>query len=132
MAVVRVLYFGCQGRGNRGHSLYGPRGPLLRRGAEAIPFTDAELDGGFCPEGAQGEGLARLHCLRGWTVLAFWDRSADHRGNSHSTFLAEGNHDFHEMVGLVKETFPTIWKRWRFSLHLCRGPLLPPDATEIG
>lgn len=110
----RVLYFGCWSRAQRGHYLHEVDG-RTGRPLGIVPFVDAELDGGFCPEGQQSEGVARLHHLRGWTVLAFWDRSADSRGNSHSTFLADGQHEFEEMVALAKEAFPAVWARFGFT-----------------
>ena len=36
--------------------------------------------------------------LDGWTALAFWDRSLDHRRNSNSAFFWKGDHNFYQML----------------------------------
>ena len=115
-----VLYFGRWGGPGSGHDLHGPLG-----GWRPIPFplTRGQVDGGFCPGGAnapredQIEGLAALHHVDRWTVLAFWDRSADDRHGSHSTFLVEGAHAFDEAGALARKAFPAVWSRYPFAVR---------------
>ncbi len=87
-----MYYFGCwRLHTNDGHRLYRPEGSsawrLLMDGG--LPWTAAQIDTGLCPHGVgltaqQPEGAALLHHKKGWTALAFWDRSADRRRNSNS------------------------------------------------
>jgi len=85
-----------------------------------------KIDGGFCPgmedddtrhhDVKQVQGHARLTHHNGWTILAFWDRTGDSRGNSNSAFLEQGEHSFDEMVAKAKATFPKIWERFTFEV----------------
>lgn len=52
-------------------------------------------------------------------MLAFWDRSGDPRGNSHSTYLLRGTLDFDAAVALARAAFPRVWARYPFVV---RGP----------
>lgn len=112
-------YFGCKSSVQKGHYLHLPK----------FFFTQAEcwldlpkqwqrnLDGTLCHRGQQQvEGWIRLHHLDGWTAIAFWDRSADHRPNSNSVFLAFGEYDAETMVALGKEQFPEVFNRFPFQL----------------
>lgn len=124
----KVLYFGRWGA--PGHFLFEETGHTSRH---PLPEALRSLDGNFAGDPAkvkywldgiygkktvphwdekdQEQGLARLWTIEGWTLISFWDRSADQRGGSNSTFLAEGMHSFEEMVALAARHFPTIWKR---------------------
>ena len=123
-----VYYFGCWGE--PGHYLYSPRSGMLPH-ATLPARIRARIDGGFCcaalpgadydeRKAAEAEGLALLHHVEGWTVLAFWDRSGDSRYGSHSTFLAQGTLGFDAMVAMARESFPQVWARYGFEVRLPR------------
>lgn len=105
-----VFYFGCwpKGLGGAGHYLYLPSGHLL--GQFSCPWEGAELDGTFCPH-EQKQGHAKLTHESGWTILAFWDRTADKRSGSNSAFIAKGTFTFEGMVSLARRYYPGICKR---------------------
>jgi len=105
--MATLYYHGCLGQ--PGHYLYRPPGISSSR-RKLTPFG-WELDGGYAPKGRQVEGRARLVHDKGWTILAFWDRTGDTRGNSNSAFLIEGEHTFDEMVAMAQEHYPKVWKR---------------------
>jgi hypothetical protein len=64
------------------------------------------------------QGLCAHLIHDGWTVISFWDRSADRRGACNSAFVVhEVVRDFDEMTRRAKETFPTIYARFPFTLH---------------
>lgn len=123
---MKAFYFGCWG--GTGHFLCDERGRMARRD-NGSPWTEEQLDTGFCPgmvreygrlvaPREQPEGAARLVHERGWTALAFWDRSVDSRGSSNSCFVLEGEHDFEATVRLARERFPSVWSRFRFDVRL--------------
>ncbi len=113
---MRCFYFGCWG--DSGHYLWDEHANHARRGTGLPPSLGvARLDGEFAPKGPQTEGRAALHHVDGWTVLAFWDRSVDRRHGSHSTFVAEGAHDFAAMVAIARARFPRVWGRYRFEVR---------------
>ena len=117
----KVFYFGRWGRS--GHQLWTPDCDWADR--RELPYELQSIDGIFCGDPRlcdrpdrwpndiehQPEGQARLHHLGGWTVLAFWDRSADLRFGANSAFLAEGTHTAQQMVELAEQTFPRVWAR---------------------
>jgi hypothetical protein len=126
-----MIYFGCVGES--GHYLHRP--DLHHSGRESQRVLQEagifpKCDGGFCPgteydeqrpwrrPGRQVEGHAKVTHLNGYTILAFWDRSVDHRGNSNSVFIENGTWTFDEMVAKAKEVFPTIWARFKFEVRL--------------
>jgi hypothetical protein len=76
-----------------------------------------KIDGSLAPDAiGQIEGLALLHHKDGWTAVAFWDRTGDHRGGSNSVFLAKGEFTFDEMLDLAREAFPEIMKTFKFKI----------------
>ena len=80
-----------------------------------------EADGGIQPKGHQREGEAIIVRKNGWTALTFWDRTMDHRPGSHSTYIADGNFTFAEMVELAKARFPARWQAMKFEVRLVEG-----------
>ena len=120
-----VYYFGCVE--TSGHFLWTPdlRRTLYKDVPQDWPFGrgGGRLDGGFMPgppprRGSsytafenQTQSLAKLSHVKGWTVLAMWDRTVDLRPGCNSEFVTRGTLSFDEMVELAKEHFPTIWKR---------------------
>lgn len=123
-----AYYFGCYDLA--GHYLYAAKRyegePIHQRIRyhENNPWG-AEVDGGLCPGGKdhrtaegmnQAEGRALIHHKDGWTALAFWDRSMDHRPNSCSVFMQKGTHDFDSMVKFSRDSFPMIAARFKFPV----------------
>jgi hypothetical protein len=64
----------------------------------------------------QEEGKATLTHIKGWTVLAFWDRSGDQRYGSNSAFLARGHLTFEEMIAKAKADVYNIGQRFTFEV----------------
>lgn len=75
-----------------------------------------EVDRRMCPSGTQVQGWAALHKRDGWTLISFYDRSVDSRPGSNSSFLAEGNFTFEEMLGIAREYFPRVMSRFTFEI----------------
>ena len=75
------------------------------------------IDGKLPPQTKeQQEGEALLHHKDGWTAISFWDRSVDNRGDCNSTYLANANLTFDEMVSLAQERFPARWAVMYFEV----------------
>lgn len=113
-----MLYFGpWDGLGHFMHMEEGRRPPReQKKEGPWDPFKPGGPDGGLQPEGPQEEGKALLHHKDGWTALAFWDRTVDHRGNSCSTYIAEGVFTFTEMVEMAKTRFAPRWNKMKFEV----------------
>ena len=119
---AEVYYFGCWGP-EKGHFWFLTRGRCIYREPGGMPRSlTSRIDCGLCPNtpppddpygnaGPQNQGEALLHHIEGWTVLAFWDRTVDHRGNSNSAFVVRGDYDFDAMLGVMRERFPEIAAR---------------------
>lgn len=115
-----AYYFGCHRR--PGHFLWTPgmqeASSLVERRLP-IPLQPNVLDTGYAPLGPEIEGLALLHRVHAWTVLAFWDRSVDTRGKCNSAFLFRPNTlTFEQVVEHAKVIFPEVWGRFTFSVVL--------------
>jgi hypothetical protein len=129
--MARVLYFGCIDQ--PGHYLVEGRKSVHRLQRD-IPWTDAELDMTLCPgtkkvsyghsadRKDQIEGHAKLTHRDGWTALAFWDRSVDHRYNSNSVFIIEGQHDAISAIAESHDAYPWLWERFKFNVKIVEGP----------
>lgn len=104
---IPFYYFGCIGRA--GHYLF------AAPGSPRIEYTDTpfrhQIDGRFCPPGAQVQGRAQLTHLEGWTAISYWDRTVDARPGSNSNFLVPAYADFDQMVELATRHFPTVLAR---------------------
>jgi hypothetical protein len=141
---MKVYYFGCID--DSGHYLWDKERPpqptmaerIMGPGAERLnghnrgnawrsretrelyrngqPWKDS-IDSMLCPSGPQVEGVALLHHKDGWTAVAFWDRTVDHRPGSHSTFIAEGTFTYDEMVTAAKTQWPEVWARYKFEVR---------------
>lgn len=121
-----VYYFGCNN--GPGHYMHSPgmrTGDDLTDRRHISRLTGANpwgygIDGNLCPaDPEQLQGRALLHYKDGWTAVAFWDRSVDHRKGSNSVFLAPAIHDFDVMMRLSKEAFSTVFDRACFDVcHL--------------
>lgn len=99
------------------HACWNPRFDRLARLPRDFPIENPwSLDAGFAPQGEEVEGLALVHHLSGWTILAFWDRSGDQRRGSNSAFVIRGELSFIEAVEAAREAFPKIWARFDFGV----------------
>jgi len=110
---IEPLYFGC----NRtpGHNVW-KRG-MQYSGRSELKNWFAYKDTVFAPWGKEIEGRANLFHMNGYaTILAFWDRSVDSRGQSNSAFLLPGVLDFDEAVLKAKIYFPEVFKRFKFEI----------------
>lgn len=114
----RVYYFGCGTE--YGHFWWSPgftRRELYPRDQRAVLFD--HIDGEFAPLGCpEVEGEAKLTHCGGWTVLAWWDRSVDHRGKANSAIVVDALRDFDQMVALLAIHFPEVSKRQRVPIKL--------------
>jgi len=134
-----VLYYGQWGQ--PGHYLLDEYGRTVRMAVQKslLPWTEGQyysLPPGFRRSGYDiieaPQGHASLHRKGGWTALAFWDRSGDHRGNSMSCFFVRGEHTFDEVVQITKERLPSLWKRFPFEV-ICKEDqgILNPDHLSL-
>jgi len=131
---MKVFYFGCC-RGESGHfwhlhpdrswetrleleplgcidGVYAPRVGPDRRARPDLMETR--------PEAPQGQ--AALVHVKGWTVLAYWDRSQDTRGASNSAFAVEGEHSFEDLLAAAKEQWPWVFERQKFTVAAYKDP----------
>ena len=82
---------------------------------------DSILPYGFKDSTKQVEGHAGLtyQADLGATVLAFWDRSIDHRGSSWSGFFLPGKiSESDAAIDAAKAAFPEIWQRFKFEVRV--------------
>lgn len=122
---VECYYFGCIGR---------PGQYMYKRGAHSaydeeniITAAFGGIDGRLCwnsaPAGQkqydrrdETEGRAFLTRRGGWTAIAFWDNSADRRGNVSSAFFVRGDLTFAQMVRVARHQWPQVWARFTFEV----------------
>jgi hypothetical protein len=110
---MRIYYFGCAGE--PGHYLWEPG--LHGTSRFKNPWGN-QIDTGLCPKGTgyEVEGEAALHKKDGFTAISFWDRSGDSRHQSNSSFIAQGDFTFGQMLELAKQHFPQIMARFKFQI----------------
>jgi hypothetical protein len=101
-----------------GHFMYRP-GRVFAGGITA-PWSGPTIDGRMQPGCAPGvpawkleqtQGIAVLHVASGWSMISFWDRTADKRRNSNGNFIVEGERTFGAMTSLAAQSFPEVWRR---------------------
>jgi hypothetical protein len=115
------FYHGCGD--DTGHYLFEEgRGRLCAVNANIpsdFPVCLHILDAGLLPPNLpQEEGLATVAYVNGWTILAFWDRSVDKRGNSNSAFVLPGQIlNFATVLRLSRERFPWVFERIKFDVR---------------
>lgn len=119
-AEVEAYYFGCNKQA--GHYFYTPGMDGVR---ERVPANLPQLwqikyDGGLLPQQSkQIEGATSIHHLNGWTMIGFWDRSVDNRGNSNSAFFFDAEDlEFGTALALAKHLFPEVFARFNFEVKL--------------
>lgn len=105
------LYFGTW-RG-AGHYFRDANGNRDRDDVAAQPFSYP--DGTHQPDNGQVQGPAALRHEKGWTILAWWDRTEDTRGNCCSALVFEGEHSFETMVQVLEERFNRVFVRRRLT-----------------
>ena len=112
-----VFFLGCWSRSHIGHYIHDRTGHSLMRGTmdEVLPFWLRQIDGTYCgspsAEVREPQNRGRVVDVDGWTVLAFWDRTADERYGSNGAFIAKGTHDFEVMCEIGRRHFPSVWAR---------------------
>lgn len=112
---MKAYFFGCSNR-EKGHYLYDTNFSKVDDRKTSLPFKPSYLDGGFLQNILDVPGNARLFYIAGWTVLTFWDRSGDGRGNSNSSFVFNGIYNFDKMMQLALQIFPSIVNRFNFDI----------------
>lgn len=115
---MKCFYFGAWSKDRLGHYLHAPGGSTSRMYEEMLPFACSILDSRLLPNGEEVEGRVQRSVINGWTVLSFWDRSADSRGKSNSAFVMEGVHDSNTVIRVAREQFPAVFERFSFPLQL--------------
>jgi hypothetical protein len=113
-----------------GHYLHREDGCTDYEAEKTIPWTLGQLDGGIqphlCGKEESGkrcyggtcapQGIASVHHKDGWTALAFWDSSVDHRSGCVSVYLAKGDFDFTQIVDMAKMRFAKRWNKMPFDV----------------
>lgn len=121
--MANVLYFGAWSSDQVGHYLYQPGGDRSSRTERYLPFRATILDAGLLPQSGEAtEGLFRRNVINGWTVLSFWDRSADNRPGSNSSFLIEGDVSAADGLDAARKAFPECFARFEFDLRQATNP----------
>lgn len=144
---VRVLFFGVRAGTQAGHYLCDPTGTLSGRAMEAmLPEPLRRLDGVWCHPRPmtreeirshahvrtdETQGRAYIHDVEGWTVVSWWDRSADPRGGCCAAFVAEGRRPFAHMLDLARANFPREMARMEAAYPIGRACAdLAPDGDD--
>lgn len=124
-----LLFFGVVTGHGAGHHLWASS-PMRWVPPTALPLALQRLDAVWTApsprspdqvrdrwreRGPETEGMAYLHHVEGWTVVAWWDRSEDHRGGSNAAFLARGTHTLDAMLALARRAFPREMRRMEAS-----------------
>ena len=102
---MNVFYFGCWN--TPGHFLVKPGGVHVHK---AGPFDAGRIDGFFTPA-SEADLTATITHIKGWTIMAMWDRSVDTRPGSNCAFIMEGIHNFEAMLEAARKSFPHIVAR---------------------
>lgn len=122
---MRDAYFSGHLRGPAGHGLHAPSatlgGPLgyasPRETEEILKWgtLDCALLGAV--DQVEGEAVLWVRMVPDpWTVLTFWDRSVDTRGNCCASFLLKGALDFATALETAREAFPQVFSRFKFGI----------------
>lgn len=122
-----VYYFGCIGV--IGHYLFDGDCQTVHYGLKHN-FPWEMIDGRLAPAVRERnsvrkespQGHAALHYKNGWTAIAFWDRSIDHRSGCNSNFFIRGIHSWEDALDIARSQFPDIWKRFDFEVILAETP----------
>jgi hypothetical protein len=116
----RIYFFGVWRM--PGHFMWRPG--RVFAGAIPAPWSPATIDGrkqpGCSPDVGiwaldQTQGIAVLHVASGWSMISFWDQTADKRRNSNGNFIVEGERTFGEVCSLAAQHFGEVWRRVTFD-----------------
>lgn len=116
-----IYYHGVNLSGELGHYLFRPGMRSVNQHSLPgnFPCRPDALDGGLLPQNKDEiEGRVSWWRTQGWTILAFWDRSGDSRGNSNSAFVIRGEMFIDDALDLAKEAFPEVFARMKFEVEL--------------
>lgn len=115
---MNLYYFGCVDKASSGHRLIDTNGLTVRESAlpKDFPVRISVLDSGLLGLGREQGPGAKLSWIGGWTIISYWDMSADPRPGSNSNFIMKGNYPFHQATEFAKMSFPEIWNRARITL----------------
>jgi len=118
---INCYYFGKLSKDSyNGHVLYSGNRVIHSNSdlPNDFPVDFRILDGGLLPPNLpQTQGRTELIHLQEWTIITFWDRTADTRGKSNSAFVIRGHLDFTEAIKVTKEHYPQIWERFKFEVY---------------
>ena len=119
-----ALYFGVWKGQDGGHYLRAQNGRRVGDDAwgSGGDRKARRLDGGWCPADRDPgdpfgsgqfreapEGDAGVGTYKGWTLLAWWDRSGDDRSASNSVILMPGVPN--DVLGTARRAFPWVFER---------------------
>lgn len=131
-----IHYFGCHDAGT-GHFWWKPGFKdrhLYPRYDREFPAERARLfqkiDGGFAPQ-PEVPGHAKITHIEDWTVLAWWDRSVDHRPASNSALIVLGTHHFASMIELLGAYFPTVAQRQLQEIKCVEEPEFDDEPYHV-
>lgn len=113
---MKLYYFGCGPRDIGHHWFDGENYMPGHEFRKRVPWRYGHEDSGFCPPGAQVQGVVNHVQVSGWSVVAWWDRSADKRPGSNSAFVAEGTFGELEMIAAAREQYPWVFARMKFEV----------------
>lgn len=107
-------YFGVLEPPTVGHYVY-REGSRSWDAAAPLGLRGETLDMKHTPPEPQTQGLARLSALRRGaetvTILAWWDRTGDRRGNSNSALIVDRECTLAEMLAEGARAFPAVMAR---------------------
>lgn len=105
-----VFYFGCIRQS--GHYLWHPTQGQVRRMDKAQPWGNY-IDAGIFKDSKDKERLGVVHStqFKGWTMVAWADRSVDSRHGSHSTFIVEAEVTPERLIEMAREQWPQVFSR---------------------
>lgn len=146
MTDPRVLFFGVSAGERGGHFLRAPG--ALRHASESVlrrllPPSIEYFDGAWCwpvprtleqlrrpnLSGSEAQGRGFVHYRDGWTIVSWWDRSADTRGGCCAVFLVEGRHRWAEAIAHARQVFPRELARMEAHYPVAlAGADLPADG----
>jgi hypothetical protein len=148
-----IFFFGVCAGTSAGHYFFSPggRGHAAHASPETLratlPPTLLRVDGVWTaptprtPEQVRDrtpaeseretQGEAYIHYVEGWTVLAWWDRSADRRWGCNANLLARGRHRFDAMLALGRQHFPREMARMEAAYRIAlAGGDLPESSAD--
>lgn len=144
---IRVLFFGVRAGERAGHYLHASGGYVAEHKLEALlpeplrrldgvwchprPMTREEIRSGAYARGDDTQGRAYIHHVEGWTVVSWWDRSADPRGGCCAAFAAEGRRPFAHMLAFARANFPREMARMEAAYPVAlAGADLATDSDD--